>query len=207
MSKRSRYPIPAAVTRVEETILRSRFITTVGPATTEDEARTFISSIGSEFGDATHNAWAYAVGPPDDTSRVGMSDAGEPHGTAGHPMLAVLLHGGIGDIVAVVTRYYGGTKLGKGGLVRAYSGGVKLALESLPTRMRIATTTLVVSADYAAVDAIRRALPELEADVKEENYGIGVTLTVELPEERADELSELVSGLTRGTGTVERRDE
>ena len=90
-----------------------------------------------EFPDATHNCWAYVAGPPASTGRVGMSDAGEPHGTAGRPMLTVLLHSGVGEIAAVVTRYYGGIKLGTGGLVKAYGGAVLAALEALPRVERI----------------------------------------------------------------------
>ncbi len=162
--------------------------------------------MSSEFTDATHNCWAYVIGPPGDTSRVGMSDAGEPHGTAGRPMLTVLVHSGVGDIAAVVTRYYGGTKLGKGGLVRAYSGGVKSAIADLPTRMLIATTVLVMTIDYPSVDPTKRILSDYEARVLSEDYETRVTLEIELPEEHAGDLSDAVFGLTRGTAVIERRD-
>jgi len=135
-----------------------------------------------------------------------MSDAGELHGTAGRPMLTVLVHSGVGDIAAVVTRYYGGTKLGKGGLARAYSGGVKNAIEGLPTKMLIASTTLTLIIDYASVDPVKWILPDLEAHVLSEDYATRVTLEIELPEERADELTKSVSGLTKGTALIERRD-
>lgn len=128
-----RYPIPAQRHRVEEEIKRSRFITTLAYTPTVEVARAFINEVGAELSDANHNCWAYIVGPPGTTSQVGMSDDGEPHGTAGRPMLTVLLHSGVGDICCVVTRYFGGTLLGKGGLVKAYSGGIQLALSELPT--------------------------------------------------------------------------
>lgn len=121
-------------------------------------------------------------------------------------MLTVLVHSGVGDIAAVVTRYYGGTKLGKGGLVRAYSGGVKNAIEGLPTKMLIASITLTLIIDYASVDPVKWILPNLEAHVLSEDYATRVTLEIELPEERADELTESVSGLTKGTALIERRD-
>ena len=158
MSK-NRYPIPARTHRVEQEIQRSRFITTVAHAPTIEAARAFIDSIREEFPDATHNCWAFAAGPPGDTAAIGMSDDGEPHGTAGRPMLTALLHGGVGEIAAVVTRYFGGTKLGTGGLVRAYTSSVQQALESLPTRERVDRTTLEVEIDYAHVDALRRIPP------------------------------------------------
>ena len=124
-----RYPIPAGICRVEEEIKRSRFIATLGYTPTREEARAFVDRVRAEFQDASHTCWAFLVGPPGSTVTVGMSDDGEPHGTAGRPMLNVLHHSGVGDLTAVVTRYFGGTKLGKGGLVRAYSGGVQRALE------------------------------------------------------------------------------
>ncbi len=120
-------------------------------------------------------------------------------------MLTVLIHSGVGDIAAVATRYYGGTKLGKGGLVRAYSGGVKSAITDLPTEMLIATTILVVVLDYPSVDPIKHVLPNHEARVLSENYATRVTIEIELPEERADEFKNAVSGLTKGTAAIERR--
>ena len=137
MSSPTRYPIPAGEYRQEEEISRSRFITTVAPARTLDEAQQFIQRIREEFPDATHNCWAYVVGPPGSTARIGMSDDGEPHGTAGKPMLGMLLHGDTGDTVAVVTRYFGGTKLGTGGLVRAYGGCLQRALQAMPRAARV----------------------------------------------------------------------
>src|SRR5512136_3037013 len=133
----SRYPVPAGSARVEETILRSRFIASAAPAATVEEARAFVAALRAEFSDATHNCYAYVAGPPGSTAQVGMSDDGEPGGTAGRPMLAVLLGSGVGDLVAVVTRFFGGTKLGTGGLVRAYSGGVKAALAQLPLQEKV----------------------------------------------------------------------
>src|SRR5215217_5406636 len=132
-----RYLIPAERHRTHEEIERSKFVTTVAPAPTIDDAQAFLAAMRAEFPDATHNCWAYVVGPPGSTTRIGMSDDGEPHGTAGRPMLTMLLHGGLGDVAAVVTRYYGGTKLGTGGLVRAYGGAVQEALLGLPRAERV----------------------------------------------------------------------
>ena len=147
MTVSNRYPIPLTVHRTEEEILRSRFITTVGHTPTVEAARAFIATVRAEFTDASHNCWAYLVGPPGSTAQIGMSDDGEPHGTAGRPMLTVLLHSEIGDICAVVTRYFGGTLLGKGGLVKAYSGGVQLALATLPLQEKVPKAELLVLFD------------------------------------------------------------
>ena len=108
---------------MQETIQRSRFITTVSHAPAPTPAHEFVKQIRDEFPDATHNCWAFASGPSGSTSHVRFSDDGEPHNTAGKPMLNTLLHRGVGEIVAVCTRYYGGAKLGTGGLSRAYARG------------------------------------------------------------------------------------
>jgi uncharacterized YigZ family protein len=197
-----RYPIPAARHRVEEVIQRSRFITTLAHAPSVDAAREFIDRVRAEFPDATHNCWAYAAGPPGDTAFVGMSDDGEPHGTAGRPMLNILHHGGVGEIAAVVTRYYGGVKLGTGGLARAYSGGVQLALESLPTVERVDRVEGVVEVDYASVETIRRVLADLDVVTADERFGGTVEFVVEVPVEAVADLETAVAEATRGSGTV-----
>ncbi len=202
MTAPGRYAIPANRARVEETIDRSRFVTTVGHASTVEEARAFVAAVSAEFADATHNCWAYVVGPPGDTSRVGMSDDGEPHGTAGRPMLHVLVHSDVGDVVAVVTRYYGGVKLGKGGLARAYSGGVKHALDVLPTKELVATSVFDLELDYALLETVRRSFPDFEVDVLSEAFGERVVLRIEIPDEHIEAFAQAVAGLTSGTATT-----
>jgi uncharacterized YigZ family protein len=150
----------------------------------------------AEFPDATHNCWAYVAGPPGSTRAIGMSDAGEPHGTAGRPMLDVLLYSGIGEVAAVVTRYYGGVKLGKGGLVRAYGGAVQYALESLPTVLRTPTRAVQVTVDYQDVEMLRRLSEQHGAEVAAEEYAADVTYTLLLPLSTA---SAFTSALADGT--------
>lgn len=197
-----RYAVPAARARTEVSISRSRFICTVERATTVDDAQAFIREMNVEFADATHNCWAYVVGAPGSTSRVGMSDAGEPHGTAGRPMLTVLLHSGVGDVVAVVTRYYGGTKLGTGGLVKAYSGAVQQALESMPRTEHMEYATLIVSIPYAAISAVRHVFPAHEATLDAESYGERAQLRVRLPAANADAFRIAVRNATAGQATI-----
>lgn len=199
----SRYRIPADVHRTEEVIDRSRFITTVAHASTLEEARQFIAKVSAEFSDASHNCWAYVVGPPGSTAQIGMSDDGEPHGTAGRPMLTVLLHSHVGDICAVVTRYFGGTLLGKGGLVKAYSGGVQLALQSLPVIERVPKQDLLVVVDYSALTPLKRLLSEYEVEVLQEEFASDVTLTLRLPEEKSEVFSAAVIELTNGQALIE----
>ncbi|MEA3334761.1 MAG: YigZ family protein [Chloroflexota bacterium] len=198
-----RYAIPARPHRVEEKIERSRFITTIAYTPTVEAARAFISDIKSEFADASHNCWAYLIGPPGSTGYAGYSDDGEPHGTAGKPMFTVLQHCGVGDVTAVVTRYFGGKLLGKGGLVRAYSGGVKQGLKSLDLAEHVLSVDLRVVVDYASVTPVQRLLPEFEAAVVEEDYGVDVTYRLRLPAARVDVLQHALTELTHGQVLIE----
>jgi len=198
-----RYAIPAETCRVEDEIKRSRFITTVTYTPTEEEARAFINQMREEFSDASHNCWAYLIGPPGNTGTVGMSDDGEPHGTAGRPMLTVLTHCDLGDITAVVTRYYGGTNLGKGGLVRAYSGGVQLALENIKRGEHIIYTNAIVVIDYPTVEMFKRQLPDFEAEITAEDFGADVTFEIKLPEEQALPFTNAITELTNGRAQIE----
>jgi uncharacterized YigZ family protein len=202
MSSPTRYPIPAGEYRQEEEISRSRFITTVAPARTLDDAQQFIQRIREEFPDATHNCWAYVVGPPGSTARIGMSDDGEPHGTAGKPMLGMLLHGDTGDTVAVVTRYFGGTKLGTGGLVRAYGGCLQRALQAMPRSERVERAGLVVRLDYASLEAARASWAAHEAEVTDQEFGEDVRLTMMVPVSNREALERALLDATRGRVTI-----
>ena len=203
MAESARYPIPAGRHRVEETIQRSRFITTVAHAPDGDAARAFLDAIRGEYPDATHHCWAFVAGPPGSSTHIGMSDDGEPHGTAGRPMLTALLHGGVGEIVAVCTRYYGGVKLGTGGLSRAYSGGVRLALESLPQHERVDRVPVRVVVAYPDVDAVQRILDEMEIVVEAEEYGADVRYRCGVPVGDVEAFEKAVADATRGGGRVE----
>lgn len=203
MNAASRYPVPAQARRVEQTVRRSRFITTIARTASSEDATTFVDRVSEEFDDATHNCWAFVAGPPGSTAAVGMSDDGEPHGTAGRPMLDVLIHSGVGEVAAVVTRYYGGVKLGKGGLGRAYSGSVQLALDELPLQERIERRPLVVTVDYASIDGLKRMLEQYEATIQNEEYAGDVTLRVAVPKAREGEFGSAVAELTGGRGRVE----
>ena len=192
------YKIPAKLYRIEETIKRSRFIATVAHAFTEEDAKAFISNIKNEFSDATHNCWAYVAGPPGDTARIGMSDDGEPHGTAGKPILTVLLHSEIGEIVAVVTRYFGGTKLGTGGLVRAYSGSVKNALAGLSIKEKREVITVTAIFDYSKIIAVRQMIESFNSEIIEAKYEADVSFKIELPKNDKDSFIHAIRDLTGG---------
>ncbi|MFO0092718.1 MAG: YigZ family protein [Gemmatimonadaceae bacterium] len=195
----ARYPVPAAPHRVAQVIDRSRFLCTVARVANTDDAQAFIKQVNAEFPDATHNCWAYVVGAPGSTDRIGMRDDGEPHGTAGRPMLTVLLHSGIGEIAAVVTRYYGGIKLGTGGLVKAYSGAVQEALASLPTMQRVDTVTVRFEVAYHSVGAVQQLLPTVDAEILEQRFEVTAAFTVLVPRDEEPRLRDAIKHLTRGS--------
>jgi uncharacterized YigZ family protein len=201
----SRYLIPARIHRVEEVVKRSRFLTILAHAPDAEAAHGFVARVRDEHPDATHYCWAFVAGPPGSTRSVGMSDAGEPAGTAGRPMLTALLHGGVGEVVAVCARWFGGTKLGTGPLSRAYASGVKRALEELPTEVKVARVPVEVVVGYAAIDPLLRALDALEARTDEESYGAEVRFLISIPETGIAELEDVVARLTAGEGRVRRR--
>lgn len=120
----------------ELTIKKSVFIASAGHVSSVEQAHSFINMISSKYKDARHNCYAFNAGAANSSAYVGMSDDGEPHGTAGAPMLNVLLHSDIGEICVVVTRYFGGILLGTGGLVKAYQDSTKLVLANLDTRIK-----------------------------------------------------------------------
>jgi uncharacterized YigZ family protein len=191
------YPIPAAQTRVELKVLNSRFIATAAHAPTVDDAKTFIAGMRTEFADANHNVFAYVVGFGA-TTTLGASDDGEPGGTAGRPALTVLQGSGLGDVVVVVTRYFGGTLLGTGGLVRAYGDAVRAVLAQLPRTWRIERRTVLVSLLYAQYDSIKRLVAHHNGAVEHEEFGVDVTMTLvfamdDLPAFAA-ELQDLTAG-------------
>ena len=200
---RQRYPIPGGRTRVEDEIKGSRFITTIAHAPTVVAARSFMDSVRAEYTDATHNCWAYIVGPPGSTRNIGASDDGEPVGTAGRPMLRVLLGADVGDVAVVVTRYFGGVKLGRGGLARAYAGGVQHALREMSRAERKVIMRGHIWIPYAVVDAVRRLLPRYEARIDEENFGADAQLLVHVPQEHLDDFERDVQDVCSGSARIE----
>jgi uncharacterized YigZ family protein len=199
-----RYPVPAADVRVEDRIEHSRFICTLGPATSVDDAKAFLERLRAEFPDATHHCHAWVIGPPGSTTAAAASDDGEPAGTAGRPMLKVLLNSGLGDVVAVVTRYFGGVKLGKGGLVRAYSGGVQHALRVTTARERVDEIEARVVVPYGAVDSVRRLLSREGASITRESFESGAVFALRVPEDRIDAINRELAELSAGAVQLER---
>jgi uncharacterized YigZ family protein len=192
------YLIPQGVSRAEATIQKSRFITSAAHAPTAEVAREFVETVRREVPDATHNCWAYVAGPPGSSAQVGMSDDGEPHGTAGRPMLNVLTHSDVGEIVAVCTRYYGGTKLGTGGLSRAYSSGVTAVMGLLATIRKVERVPVTLVIDYEFIDGVQRLLEQEDIRVNGVEYEEEVRYRLEVPSSQRAEFDAAIKNLTSG---------
>lgn len=180
-----RYPIPASTVRTELTVKRSRFITTIGPIDTVDAARAFIQQIRDEMPDASHHVYAFRVGYGSSVNE-GLSDDGEPAGTSGKPTMAVLRSADIGDVVLVTTRYFGGTKLGTGGLVRAYSAAAKEALQRLPVSEKVTILSYQAAVPYHLYESFKRTLAEHGAHILDEHFAQTIAITFSLPEDAID---------------------
>lgn len=177
---------------------RSRFIGYIMPVATEDDAVKFINSIKSKHWDATHNVYAYVL-REGQTRRY--SDDGEPGGTAGVPVLDVILKEGLTDVAVVVTRYFGGILLGGGGLVRAYSHSAKIAVDSAQIMEMCMCRVLRAEMDYSWYSQFQRLLPQYNARVVDSDFGAAVRLDILIRDERADSLLKDITELTSATVT------
>jgi len=174
------YLIPATTCRTEYVVLKSRFVTTIARVSSTDEAKAFLNSIRNQMNNASHHAYAFRVGHGKSVVD-GMSDAGEPPGTAGAPILSVLRGTDIGDIIVVVTRYFGGAKLGTGGLVRAYTKAAKTGLAELKTEQRIPKSVIRIETSYNLYDAIRRLIAHYSGSIEDEVFTASVTIIAAFP--------------------------
>ncbi len=181
-----RYPTPSHAQRFELEIKRSRFITSVGSVDDKDAAKRFIAALRDEFPDASHHCWAMVAGKPDDIFAHDQSDDGEPKGTAGKPMLNVLVHSGFGNTVVVVSRYFGGIKLGAGGLVRAYTQAVNEALTNTQTREAFVRERYLVELPYSMLDSLEHWLRTTSVCVSDRQFHESVVLTLLVPTSEVD---------------------
>jgi uncharacterized YigZ family protein len=191
------YQVPAQLAQVELEVKRSKFLTFAAPAVNRQEAEDFIRTLRKQHPQANHVCWAYIAGDPDTTIRS-MSDDGEPSGTAGMPMLKVLEYSGYGDIVVVVVRYFGGTKLGTGGLQRAYSDAVSLVLTALSMTLKVHRTTLQLAYDYTYDGSISRLLERYDIEDIESNYAQQVTLSAAIASNELNTFKTELTNITAG---------
>lgn len=191
------YSIPLQEIRREHVILNSRFIATLAPAFSSEEARAFIARIKREFADATHNVPAYIIGGGNTVTEY-FSDDGEPDGTAGRPALAVLRGSGLGDVALVITRYFGGTKLGVGGLVRAYTGSAQLVVAAVGRGRRISVHAAMLAIPYNMLERIRLLSGRHCVEILSEDFSADVTLTLQIPSAALDAFQGELGGMSAG---------
>ncbi len=196
------YPVPAEEIRQEMTVVNSRFIASLAPVFSVEEARAFIARVRSELPDASHHVPVYLIGHGD-SEIAHCSDAGEPSGTAGRPALAVLRGSGLGDVAVVVTRYFGGTKLGSGGLVRAYGDAVRLVVQEVRRAKKTLTHTVLAAFPYRYVERVRLLVTAHQGKILEEDFAVDVTLTAHLAVEQFSAFQHALSELTNGSVTSE----
>lgn len=192
------YLTPSETQQFSLEIKRSRFISTVAHIDSREQAKAFIASIHLKYPDARHNCWAFIAGAPNDLYGVDQSDDGEPKDTAGKPMLNVLQHSGLGHVVLVVTRYFGGIKLGAGGLVRAYSQSASEAVKGLKTRKHIVCKVMHVLVPYHFLGKIEYYLQKHSIEIIEKNFNNDVALSIAVPVMQVGTLSNELNGLSNG---------
>ena len=191
------YLIPAEEIRREHVVANSRFITTLTPVANTEEARAFIARIRGEFADASHNVPAYIIGGGNTVSDY-CSDDGEPSGTAGRPALAVLRGSGLGDVAVVVTRYFGGTLLGKGGLVKAYTESTQMVVNDVRRARRQQVHVAMLAVPYNLLERVRLMVSKYQGEVQDEYFAADITMTFCYPVENAEQLQGELSELSAG---------
>ena len=191
------YYVPTGPGESEYVEKRSRFLGQVRPVESEEEARAFVAAVKKEHYDARHNCWCYLLrGGPER-----YSDDGEPHGTAGIPMLEVLRREGVTNAVCVVTRYFGGVLLGAGGLFRAYTRCAKDALDAAGISVVRRWVAMDVPCSYAAAERFKQEVAAFDGAVEDVQYGAGVTLRALIPEERSEAFAARIFDVSGGAVT------
>lgn len=191
------YEIPLEEVHSEIRVLNSRFIASLAPAFSVEQAREFIRSVKNLSSDATHHVPAFIIGHgSSQTSHC--SDDGEPSGTAGRPALAVLSGSGLGDVVVVVTRYFGGTKLGTGGLVRAYGDAVRSVLAVTQHARKVMTASFHLAAPYHLYERLQKLLIHHQAVILDQNFSEIIRIEARLPSTSMPLFDKDLSELTAG---------
>ncbi|GHE96368.1 YigZ family protein [Thalassotalea profundi] len=192
------YLVAAEPVEDETIVNRSRFICYLSPCQSNEMAKEFIKQIQQLHPQANHHCYAFVSSHPLDSQSYGFSDDGEPSGTAGKPMLIALQGSNIGEICAVVVRYFGGTKLGTGGLQRAYGGSVRQALRLLTTKTKIPMVHKTLACQYTHINDVIHVLEKSGGNIISEDYQIDIHLEIALPETMLDKFTAQIQTLSAG---------
>ncbi len=191
------YFVPLTEIRREHGVLRSRFIATLAPAFSIDEARMFMRRIRAEFVDASHNVPVYIIGGGNTVTEY-FSDDGEPSGTSGKPALAVMRGSGLGDAVLVVTRYFGGTLLGTGGLVKAYTEAAQSVVNAVERGQRVPVHVVMMAIPYNLLERVRLLVSKNQGKVLGEDYAGDITVTLQFPVDNFEEFQKDMREISAG---------
>ncbi len=184
---RTTYPTPIQTIEIETEVKKSRFIARASKVADRQEALAFVEQAKQDYPDARHHCWAYLLGDPVSASSAASNDAGEPSGTAGKPILNVIQHKGVGDVMVVVIRYFGGIKLGAGGLVRAYSGAAEAVMSILPLEQAVPMQEVRLLLDFAREQLLRHWVDQHEALILRVDYAQQVLVQLNVPDVVLDE--------------------
>lgn len=188
---------------IDETeISRSRFICYLQACNSAEAFKAFLQHIRELHPQANHHCYAFILDHPQESRSYGFSDDGEPSGTAGRPMLMALQGANIGEVATIVVRYFGGTKLGTGGLQRAYGGAVRSALVSLESSTKIPMVHKSLSCQYTQVNDILRLIEQVQGQVLEQSYQEHVDLLLAIPEQKLNDVDEQLKTLSAGQLTL-----
>lgn len=196
------YLVLSAPLMVQTEVKRSKFLAYVCPTSSPDAAKTFIAQIKQKHPDASHNCWAFVAGRPENSIDIGFSDDGEPSGCAGRPMLNVLQGSGIGEITVVVTRYFGGTKLGTGGMARAYGGAVNAVLAQVETKLKAVNAIVECASNYQWTNLVELLVTQYEGSILVADYGENIDYQIELDSRRVSDFSAAIHQRSSGQLTI-----
>lgn len=171
-------------------IKKSEFIAYAYPVHTREQAMFHVEQLKVKYPDARHWCWAYIIGDPDNTTSAGFDDDGEPSGTAGRPILNVLQHKSIGNVIIVVVRYFGGIKLGAGGLTRAYAGSAQAVVDQMTLQPYMPMTQVQILANFATESQCRYIVEDLSGTIDNVMYSQHVMLTATIAEHQIQDLKE-----------------
>lgn len=183
------YPVPAGCLERETEVRKSRFIARVAPVSSRDEVKAWLEQAHKDHPDARHICWAYQIGRPGAAAEAAMNDDGEPSGTAGKPILSVIQHKDMGDVLVLVIRYFGGIKLGAGGLVRAYAGATEAVLSAVDRVIQQPLSKVTVIMTFADEQPLRHWCEHNGARVEQVDYSSRVVVDITLPIDRNNDFS------------------
>ncbi|WP_417531060.1 YigZ family protein [Marinobacter lipolyticus] len=181
------YPVPAGYLERETEVKKSRFIARVAPVNSRNEVKDWLERAHQDHPDARHICWAYQIGRPGSAAEAAMNDDGEPSGTAGKPILSVIQHKDMGDVLVMVIRYFGGIKLGAGGLVRAYAGAAESVLSAVDRVVQRSMDAATVTMSFRDEQPLRHWCETNDAVLESIEYGSTVTARVLVPADRGEQ--------------------